>query len=151
MFAAALDSLQIQSLELAGVNAGVIGHDHEQSSREFKVLNLASTPQLIKQLVHLSIHDYVYYDYVEFLLYHCKTLKTLCLAKVWLGEESHGQLDGNSPEQVAPLMETQHDCSPSLCSVTLGLQVYGLVSIFVLIESLVKNYNGCLQGVALCN
>ena len=135
MFAAALDSLQIQSLELAGVNAGVIGHDHEQSSREFKVLNLASTPQLIKQLVHLSIHDYVYYDYVEFLLYHCKTLKTLCLAKVWLGEESHGQLDGNSPEQVAPLMETQHDCSPSLCSVTLGLQVYGLVSIFVLIES----------------
>jgi len=33
MFAAALDTLQIQSLELAGVNAGVIGHDHEQSSQ----------------------------------------------------------------------------------------------------------------------
>ena len=119
---AILDRLPIKSLQLSGFRLwsySIRKEEDELSARlESLIPSRVTTPNLIEALCHLRINSSVDERSAEYLLYHCRNLKTLRLDEIC-------SLDVGYPPPIEcpPLITSPSQMPPFLRSVTFGFAV----------------------------
>ena len=111
---AVFDNLQITSLKLSGLSVRGVRRQGEGiwSQSERLIPGPVTTPNLIKILTHLQIKCALDVQDAEYLLFHCRHLKT-----VWL---EHVYMSFNGDEY-PPLIKSRQHMSPFLRSATFGV------------------------------
>ena len=113
-----LNGLKITSLELSG--AGVYDEEKERKlGPESQLPSHVTTPNLVQLLVHLRINEGMNFQRAEYLLYHFRHLETLHLRCI--GHDYDFDEGVFICEEYPPLIASQHQMSPYLRSITMGL------------------------------
>ena len=123
---AVLDQLQLESLELIGLDARKLDPDQDPDDMtrprvECLIPGHITTPNLIKRLVHLRV-DYVQrieVQHIEYLLFHCRRLERVHFDEVAIYDEDD-DTNYDAPENYPPIITDHHHMSPFLRSASYG-------------------------------